>query len=609
MKPMTWWRFTVGNPASPVPKSEAPKPENRRKSEIRSPKESRTRKPQFTLADPFRISDFNPCSRLAWPLGRSARPRSGDGAKPPEYRQNMPVAPHCQDWQAGAAMNESEKQFSFTRAALRTGGRAETKFLSLGRTCCLKLEVYLRTVILAYIFLSLLCPNSNAASGRQQVDTIISGGTVVTVNNDMDVIEDGGVAIKDGTICGVGKRKAMEGQFKAKTVLNASGKIVMPGLVNTHTHIPMVMFRGYADDMPLMQWLKERIWPAEAKFVNPASVRIASTLALAEMIRSGTTTFNDLYFFEDVIAQVAQRSNIRAIVGEGLLDVPTPNSKTPGEGLQYTEQLIKKYAGDRIVTVAVGPHAPFTCSKELLIKARDLSNKYQLPLHIHVAETKAEVNDIESRYQMRPVAFLDSLGLLTKRTIAAHAIQLNDAELKMLTDRKTGVAHNPQSNMKLAEGVARVPEMLAAGVVVGLGTDGAASNNDLNMFEEMKAAALLHKVTAGSPTVLDARTVLRMATINGAEVLGLKAKIGSLEPGKEADIIMIDIDQPHLVPFYNVYSLLVYSADGNEVDTVMVAGKLVMRNKKLLTIDEKKAIADLRGLAEEIKKGNPISPR
>jgi len=237
-------------------------------AKIRSPKESRTRKPQSTLADPFRISDFGfrisafgfqalLASCLA--AGRSARPRSGAGAKPPENRQNLTVDALGPVWQAGAAMNESEKQFSFTRAALRTGGRAETKFLSLGRTCCLKLEVYLRTVILAYIFLSLLCPNSNAASGRQQVDTIISGGTVVTVNNDMDVIEDGGVAIKDGTICGVGKRKAMEGQFKAKTVLNASGKIVMPGLVNTHTHIPMVMFRGYADDMPLMQWLKERI--------------------------------------------------------------------------------------------------------------------------------------------------------------------------------------------------------------------------------------------------------------------------------------------------------------------------------------------------------------
>jgi 5-methylthioadenosine/S-adenosylhomocysteine deaminase len=459
-------------------------------------------------------------------------------------------------------------------------------------------------ILNAFLAVVLFSTAGHAALPRQAVDILISGGTVVTVNRDMVVIEDGAIAVRNGIIVAVGKRNVIGGRFKAKITIDAVGKIVMPGLVNTHTHSAMVLFRGYADDLPLMQWLKEHIWPAEAKFINRENVRIASRLAIAEMIRCGTTTFDDMYFFEDDVAQVAKEANIRVVVGETLFDGPTPNSKTPEAGLEYTEELIKKYIADPLVTVAVAPHAPYTCSTELLKKAANLSKKYNSPLHIHLAETKDEVDNIVERYKMRPVAYLDSLGLLTDRTIAAHSIQVTDKELELLAARKTGVAHNPQSNMKLAEGVAPVPQMLASKVKVGLGTDGAASNNDLNMFEEMKACALLHKGHTGMPTVLDARTVLRMATINGAEVLGLQDKIGSLEEGKEADIIMVDIDQPHLVPFYNVYSLLVYAADGADVDTVMVAGKVVMRNKKLLTIDEKKAVADMRALAGYIKQKN-----
>ncbi|MFH1245489.1 MAG: amidohydrolase [Candidatus Omnitrophota bacterium] len=463
------------------------------------------------------------------------------------------------------------------------------------------------TILIAFTCAVLGCVDSYAASQRQAVDTLISGGTVVTVNSDMAVIEDGAVAIKNGVMVAVGTRNVIEGKFKANITINAAGKIVMPGLVNTHTHAAMVLFRGYADDLPLLQWLKEYIWPAEAEFISRENVRIASRLAIAEMLRSGTTTFNDMYFFEDDVAQVAKEAGIRVMIGEGLLDYPTPNSKTPEAGLKYTEELLKKYSGDRLVTVAVAPHAPYTCSGELLKKAADLSKKYNSPLHIHLAETKDEVNDIVERYKMRPVAYLDSLGLLTDRTIAAHSIQVTDEELELLAARKTGVAHNPQSNMKLAEGVAPVPPMLVLKVKVGLGTDGAASNNDLNMFEEMRTAALLHKVYTWTPTVLDARSVLRIATIGGAEVLGLQDKIGSLEEGKEADIIIIDVDQPHLVPLYNIYSLLVYAANGADVDTVMVAGKVVMKGKKLLTIDEQKAIGDMRVLAEHIKE-NGVGP-
>lgn len=457
------------------------------------------------------------------------------------------------------------------------------------------------TIVNLFLVFAMVSAVGQAAAQSQAVDILISGGTVVTMNDNMVVIEDGAVAVKDGIIVAVGKSNIIQGKFKANTTINAAGKIVMPGLVNTHTHAAMVMLRGYADDLPLLQWLKEHIWPAEAEFVNRKNVRIASRLAIAEMIRSGTTTFNDMYFFEDDVAQVAKEAGIRVVVGETLFDGPTPNSKTPEEGLGYTEELIKKYTGDRLVTVAVAPHAPYTCSRELLRKAANLSKKFNSPLHIHLAETRDEVNDIVRRYKMRPVAYLDDLGVLTDRTIAAHSIQVTDKEVELFASRKTGVAHNAESNMKLAEGVAPVPQMLTLQVKVGLGTDGAASNNDLNMFEEMKTTALLHKVHTWTPTALDARTVLRLATINGAEVLGLQDKIGSLEKGKEADIIIVDVDQPHLVPLYNVYSLLVYAADGADVTTVMVAGRVVMMDKKLLTIDEKKVIAEMRVLAEQIK--------
>jgi 5-methylthioadenosine/S-adenosylhomocysteine deaminase len=457
------------------------------------------------------------------------------------------------------------------------------------------------TIMGVFFVFAMVFTVNQAAAQSQAVDILISGGTVVTVNSTMDVIEDGAIAVKDGIIVSIGKSNIIQERFKAKRTIDAAGKIVMPGLVNTHTHAAMVMLRGYADDLPLMQWLKEYIWPAEAKFVNRENVRIATRLAVAEMISSGTTTFNDMYFFEDDVAQVAKEAGIRVVAGETLFDGPTPNSKTPEEGLKYTEELIKKYSGDRLVTVAIAPHAPFTCSRELLKKAADLSKKYNSPLHIHLAETKDEVNNIVERYAMRPVEYLDDAGILTNRTIAAHSIQVTDKEIELFASRKTGVAHNAESNMKLAEGVAPISQMLTLQVKIGLGTDGAASNNDLNMFEEMKTAALLHKVHTWTSTALDAPTMLRLATINGARVLGLQNKTGSLEEGKEADIILIDIDQPHLVPRYNVYSLLVYAADGADVNTVIVAGKIIMMDKKLLTIDKKKCIAEIRALADQIK--------
>lgn len=456
-------------------------------------------------------------------------------------------------------------------------------------------------IIFVCLFVVMICSTIYAAPNRKAVDTLILGGTVVTMNNDMVVIEDGAVAIENGVIVAVGQKSTIKNGYKACNIIRADGKIVMPGLVNTHTHAAMVLLRGYADDLPLLVWLNEHIWPAEAKVVNKENVRIATRLAIAEMIRSGTTTFNDMYFFEDEVAEVAKEAGIRVIIGEGLLDAPTPNSKNPDVGLAYTEELIKKYKGDRLITVAVAPHAPYTCSGELLKKAQSLSKKYDVPLHIHLAETQYEVKSITERYKMRPVEYLDSLGLLTDKTIAAHCIQVTDEEVELLAVRKTGVAHNPESNMKLAEGVAPVLKMLNSKVNVGLGTDGAASNNDLNMFEEIKTAALLHKVNTWIPTVLDARTALRMATILGANALGLQGKIGSLEEGKEADIIIVDVDKPHLVPIYNVYSLLVYAADGADVSTVMVAGKVLLRENKLLTINEKKAISDVKKIAEQMK--------
>ena len=453
------------------------------------------------------------------------------------------------------------------------------------------------------LMLILIAVSSYAQSkdNREIVDILIVNGTVVTMDADRKIHKRATVAIKDGAIVAVGTSDSLKNRFRARKIIDARSKLIMPGLVNTHTHAAMTLFRGFADDLPLQEWLEKHIWPLESKYIRPETVRLGTLLAIAEMIRSGITTFNDMYFFEDEVAKAAKEAGIRAVIGEVLFDSPTPNKKTPQEGLEYTERLIQKWRDDPLINVAVALHAPYTCSPDLLKAGKALSDQYKIPLHIHLAETEKEVNDIQKRYGLTPVLFLDSLGILNDRVIAAHCVYLTKEEIRLIARRKVGVAHDPESNMKLASGVAPIPDLLDAGVKVGLATDGAASNNDLNLFKEMDVTAKLHKIfPRRDPTVMNAQKVVEMATIGGARVLGLEGRIGAIEEGKRADVIVIDLNKPHWVPLYNIYSHLVYATNGADVETVIIDGKIVMQDRKILTFDEKEIIKRVRALAERI---------
>jgi 5-methylthioadenosine/S-adenosylhomocysteine deaminase len=359
----------------------------------------------------------------------------------------------------------------------------------------------------------------------------------------------------------------------------------MPGLINTHTHVPMGLFRGIADDLVLMEWLQKYIFPAEAKNVDQEFVRWGTRLGCLEMIEGGTTTFVDMYYFEDAIAEETARAGMRAVLGETLIDFPAPDNKTWDAGMQYVEKFVARWNGHPLITPAIAPHAPYTVSTEHLKAAHDFSARKNVPLVIHVAEDSAELKTIQERYQASSVAYLERNGLLDGRVIAAHMVWPTPEDIKTLAARKVGVAHCPQSNMKLAAGTAPVPQMLKAGVAVGLGTDGAASNNDLDMWEEMDTAAKLHKLIEKDPTVLPARQAVEMATIGGARAIHQDKEIGSLEPGKRADVILVSIESAHQWPMYNVYSHLVYATKASDVQAVMINGRLVMEDRNVATVD------------------------
>lgn len=418
-------------------------------------------------------------------------------------------------------------------------------------------------------------------------DLLIVGGTVVTMDADRRVIEDGAVAIKDGKIALVGARRAVTKNLRAKQTINAQGKVVIPGLINTHTHIPMGLFRGIADDLDLQEWLTKYIFPAEAKNVNETFVRAGTRLGLAELIRGGTTTYCDMYYFEDAIADETAKAGVRGVLGETLIDFPAPDHKTFDEAVVYTEKFVKKWQGHKLITPAVAPHAPYTVSEEHLKISKNLSDKLNAPLVIHLAEAVTETEFIQQKHQgIRPIEFVERIGFLSDKLIAAHVIQANERELDILKSYNVGIAHNPQSNMKLAAGVAPVPLMLAKDMRVGLGTDGAASNNDLSLWEEMDTAAKLHKVFTKDPKAASAEQMFMMATIGGARALHLEKEIGSLEAGKRADVVIVDFDNINQTPMYNVYSHLVYATKADDVNTVIIEGKLVMQNKRLLTLNE-----------------------
>ena len=433
-------------------------------------------------------------------------------------------------------------------------------------------------------------------------DIVITGGTLITMSAGMEIIEDSIVGIKNSIIVAIGHNGDQKhSAFKAKETIDANGSIVMPGLVNTHTHLPMVCFRGMADDLPLMEWLTKHIFPAEARFVNKKMVYDGATLAMAEMILSGTTTFCDGYFFEDTITEAVSTAGMRAVVSQGFADFATPDNPRFEKMMATAERFVTRWQSHApMITPAYFCHSPYTCSPETLVNVKKAAREAGILYLIHLLENKDEIDTILNCYGKKPVQHLLDLGVLDDQTVAVHCNWLTDEDMTIFAGQGVRVSHNPESSMKLAAGVAPVPEMLKRGIKVGLGTDGCASNNDLDMFREMDTAAKIHKVTSLDPTVMSAQTVLQMATIGGANVLGLDKLIGSIEIGKQADIILLDMNQPHLTPLYNCYSQLVYAARGADVKTSIINGKIVMKDRQLRTIDIPKAMENVRRIAANI---------
>lgn len=420
----------------------------------------------------------------------------------------------------------------------------------------------------------------------QTADQIWTAGYVVTMDAQHRVIENGAIAISGTNIVAVGPRAEVEAKFHAAARLDRPNAILIPGLINTHTHAAMSLLRGIADDRTLQDWLEHYIFPAEKKNVTPQFVLDGTRLACLEMMLSGTTTFTDMYYFEDRVAEAAKEAGMRGVVGDSVIDFPAPDAKTPDDALAWTEGFLKRYGNDPLIVPAVAVHSPYTCSAATLKKARALADRYHAPMLIHVSETKRENEDSIKAHGMTPAAYLDSLGFLKPGTVAAHGVWLTDADIELFRDRGVGVAHCPASNMKLASGVAPVVKMLAAGLAVGLGTDGpAGSNNDFDLMRDMYLAAVLQKVSSANPRVLPAQQALDLATMGSARVLGMQAMIGSLEPGKRADMIMLRLDRPHAVPMYDVYSQIVYALTGSDVEDVMVNGRTIVRAGASLTLD------------------------
>jgi 5-methylthioadenosine/S-adenosylhomocysteine deaminase len=441
----------------------------------------------------------------------------------------------------------------------------------------------------------------------QEIDLIITGSKALLLDSANTCLDHPAIAVNAGDIVAIGHADIITKQYPARKTITAKDSLIMPGFVNCHTHAAMTCFRGIADDLELMDWLNNYIFPAEARNVNKELAYRGSLLGAAEMIKSGTTTFCDMYIFEDETARAAKAAGMRCLIGEVLFDFPSPNFKTVAEGIAYTKMLVEKWKDDPLVNIIIEPHALYTCSTPLLTevkelaKAKKLAEDYHLPIGLHLLENAAEKKQLEEKFGKGAVSFLKDIGYLDEQLIAFHCVSFTPEDIDLFASHGCKISHNPASNMKLASGVAPVPEMLAAGITVGLGTDGCASNNNLDMIKEMSMAAKLHKVARLDPTVMDAQTVVRMATIEGAKALGMEKNIGSLEVGKKADIIIIGLDKPHLTPLYSEYSHLVYAASGADVDTVIINGKIVMENRKLLTIDEEEVMQKVREIAVKIK--------
>ncbi|HVS83601.1 MAG TPA: amidohydrolase [Pyrinomonadaceae bacterium] len=456
-------------------------------------------------------------------------------------------------------------------------------------------------ILMVLVLFSYAAQSTTIAQKRKTVvDMIVRGGTVVTMDGARRVIENGAVAVKSGRIVEIGATAEIDRKYAAREVVSAAGKVIIPGLINGHTHVPMTLFRGLADDLDLQEWLTKYIFPAEAKNVTEDFVRVGTRLGLAEMIRGGTTTYCDMYYFEDAIADETSKAGMRGVLGETVIDFPVADNKTNAEAMAYVERFVKKWQGNALIVPAIAPHAPYTVSEEHLKAARAFSDRTGAPIVTHISETKREVDDSIKAKGASPIDYLNRIGFLSNRVIAAHVVWPSEEELGLLKKLGVGIVHNPQSNMKLASGVAPVPEMLKEDLPVGLGTDGAASNNDLNIWEEMDTAAKLHKLISKDPKVVSAAEAFEMATIRGARALHLEKEIGSIEKGKRADLVVVDLDDLNQTPYYNIYSDLVYATKAGDVQTVIIEGRVVMRDRRLLTLNEETIKADARRYRERI---------
>jgi 5-methylthioadenosine/S-adenosylhomocysteine deaminase len=436
---------------------------------------------------------------------------------------------------------------------------------------------------------------------RRPIPLVVTGGPVVTMDANGRVIDPGAVAIEGRDIIAVDTGEAIAARYAPQETIDATGHVVLPGLINTHTHAPMVLYRGLADDLALMEWLQKYIFPAEAKTVSPEFVRAGTRLAVLEMIQSGTTAYADMYYFEEEIAKATKEGGIRGVLGQTIIEFPVPDAKTPSEGITRATEFIRQWRDDELIVPAIAPHSMYTLDTATLKAIRSVADRERAPVITHLAETRDEVKIARDRYKLTPVQFLESIGFWGPRTLAAHGVWLSPADIRVLARRHVGVAHNPESNMKLASGTAPVLELRKAGVAVGIGTDGAASNNDLDMFEAMRFAGFLHKLKSDDPRALPAMDLLKMATIEGARALGMEREIGSLEPGKRADLIVVSMSGARQTPMYSPVSHLVYVTHGNDVRTTIANGKVLMRDRKMMTLNESAVLDEARSWAARVR--------
>jgi len=480
---------------------------------------------------------------------------------------------------------------------------------AIPRVLCLRqkfLGVITRSYQCSSVFISgafalfFLLSAAPLTSAGEKVDLLITSGTVITMDAQRRVLEDGAIAVRGDSIVAIGTSAELESKYSAAKVINAHGAIVMPGLINGHSHAAMSLFRGIADDLSLDEWLHNYIFPAEARNVTENFAVWGTRLAILEMLRGGTTTYADMYYFEDAVARVTKEAGMRGVLGETIIDFPAPDNKSLPQAFAYTQKFLDHWKGDPLIVAAVAPHSMYTCSEKTLQDAAALARRNGAPILIHIAEASFELEQSRNKYGLTPVAYLSRAGVLGPDVVGAHCILVDHADIATLTHFGVGCIYNPSSNMKTAAGVMPIVEMLAAGEAIGLATDGAASNNNLDMFEEMDLAPKLQKLARMDSRALPAEQVVALATITGARALHLEKQIGSLELGKKADLILVDTSAPHATPMYNVYSQLVYALKANDVRTVIIGGKIVMEDRQMLTLNEPEILAKARDYQKQV---------